>query len=85
MAPRNCSIGSRICFASITRRTAGTTGGKGWANLSVIDPNAGKALGLYQSGSAVMSVAYSPDGKVLVTGHSLGQIRAWDAEALRNP
>jgi hypothetical protein len=32
-----------------------------------------------------MSVAYSADGKVLVTGNPLGLIQAWDAEALRNP
>lgn len=31
------------------------------------------------------TVAYSPDGKTLVTGNNLGRIQAWDAERLRNP
>ena len=33
----------------------------------------------------LVSLAYSSDGKTLLTGDGRGFIKAWDAEGLRNP
>jgi WD40 repeat protein len=63
----------------------GTTADKGLANLFLIDPKAGKLLASYRLDGTVMTLAYSPDGKTLVTGDSKGRIKTWNAGALRNP
>jgi WD40 repeat protein len=61
---------------------AGTYDRKGKPNLFLIDVAAGKIVASHKAGDQLGAVAYSPDGKVLVTGHSGGAIRAWDAAAL---
>lgn len=60
----------------------GTTDRKG-DNLFAIDVAGGKLVSSRRLADAVSAVAYSSDGKLLVTGHNLGKVRAWDAAALR--
>ena len=55
------------------------------ANLYFLDVTAGKVVASHRIDGALMSVAYSPDGKTLVTGHDSARVKVWDAEALRNP
>jgi WD40 repeat protein len=61
------------------------TWAKGLPNLFLIDAPAGKSVASYREPGQFMSLAYSPDGKTLITGDYSGRIKAWDAGALRNP
>lgn len=60
----------------------GTTERQG-PNLFMIDVVGGKLVSPRNLGEAVGAVAYSPDGKLLVTGHDKGKVRVWDAAAMR--
>jgi WD40 repeat protein len=85
VATGNFTVGM-IAFSPDGRTVAACTfERKGRANLFLIDVTAGKLLASHRLAGAVMALAYSPDGKVLVTGNSLGHIQAWDAEAVRKP
>ena len=59
---------------------AGTTDERG-PNLFLIDVRGGKLISSRRLAQSVSSVAYSSDGKLLVTGHNLGMVRVWDATA----
>ena len=74
------------CFAfSPDGRTlaTGTWDAKGRPNLWMIDVTGGKLVSSYRFRGEVTEVAYSPDGKLLVTGDSLGLLRVWEAAAIR--
>jgi WD40 repeat protein len=79
--------GIAMCLAfSPDARTlaAGTTDRKGRSNLFLIDVAGGKLVSSRAAGEQeVTAVAYSADGKLLVTGHSGGKVRVWEAAAVR--
>ena len=74
-----------LAFSPDGRTLAAGTWDKGRATLFLIDVTAGKSVASYRETGQFMCLAYSPDGKTLVSGDYSGRIKAWDAEALRNP
>jgi WD40 repeat protein len=73
-----------LAFSPDGRTLAAAAAGRG-GNLHIIDVAAGKAHVSYRLEGLVLSLAYSPDGTVLATGHSHGRVATWNADALRNP
>ena len=54
-------------------------------NLYLIDVRLGRVMGRHRVGNEQLTaVAYSPDGKTLLTGDNFGVIRAWNPLALGN-
>ncbi len=76
---------SALAFSPDGRTLAACVWAKGQPNLYVIDVNGGKLLASYRLDGSLNSVAFSPDSRTLVTGDNRGLIKAWNAEALRNP
>lgn len=62
---------------------AGTFDTKGRPNLYLIDVQGGKLVSARRLERGMTALAYSPDGKLLVTGDGLGKVRVWDAAAVR--
>jgi WD40 repeat protein len=60
---------------------AATWDGKG-PNLRLIDADTGALVRAVRVENGVTAVAWSPDGRVLLTGGYGGKVRAWDAAAL---
>jgi WD40 repeat protein len=81
----DCTVGA-IDFSPDGRTIAvGTFDSKRCDNLYIIEATAGKVLASYRLDGQLTALAYSPNGKTLVTGNNTGRIQTWDAAALRGP
>jgi WD40 repeat protein len=74
---------SCLAFSPDGRTLAVGTYDQKAANLFLIDVRGGKLVSSRTVGGQLTAVAYSPDGKHLVTGDGDGRLRVWDAAAVR--
>lgn len=71
-----------LAFRPDWRILAAITWDKSKPNLLLIDVDAGKLVGSLRLERELTALAWSPDGRTLLTGGASGKIQAWDAEAL---
>ena len=71
-------LGSGIALSPDSKRIASI----GWDTVTVHDLATGKKMFAFSIGTrhvALSSIAYSPDGKRIITGEEMGYARVWDA------
>jgi WD40 repeat protein len=76
---------NRVCAISFSRdwsMIAAVTWDKTKPNLLLIDGDNGKLLKAVRLERELTSVAFSPDGRTLLTGSATGKLRAWDIATL---
>jgi WD40 repeat protein len=73
---------SALAFSRDWSMLAAVTWDKSSPNLLLIDGDGGKLLKAVRLERELVSVAFSPDGRTLLTGSALGKLRAWDVPAL---
>ena len=71
-----------LAFRPDSRVLAAITWDKTKPNLLLIDVDTGKLVDSLRLERELTALAWSPDGRTLLTGGASGKIQAWDADAL---
>lgn len=71
-----------MCLAVSTDGKLIASGGAWDGTMRVWDGSSGELLAVFEVGSYIRSLAFSPDNKLLIAGCSSGRISIWDAEIL---
>jgi hypothetical protein len=71
-----------LTFSRDWRMIAAVTWDKTKPNLLLIDGDSGKLLQTVRLERELVAVAFSPDGRTLLTGSGTGKVQAWDVAAL---
>lgn len=73
-----------LAFRPDWRVLAAITWDRSRPNLLLIDVDSGKLIGSVRLERELLAVAWSPDGRTLLTAGASGKVQAWDAEGLRS-
>ena len=60
--------------------TLAYTSGELQLNIVLWDPTSGTPRATLEGGATTLTMAFTPDGRRLVTGHSSGEVALWDVD-----